>query len=151
LVLQSVGAIEKGNAPHVPQDDSRATFAPLIHTEDTLSDWSLPAHQLHNRIRGLSPEPAALALCKGKRVHLLKSAVHPGVGGQPGEIIQLAFPPPPGGGKRFTKGLWVSTGEGILEILLLRPENKGSISGRDYLNGARLKVGDRFENGAMEL
>jgi methionyl-tRNA formyltransferase len=140
LVLQSVEAIAQGTAPHIPQDDSKASFAPLIRPEDTFLDWSWPAVKIHNRVRGLSPEPGVSAHWREKRVRIMKTrlVVPPGEEEPqaPGEILHAD-----------RHGLIVAAGEGALELLMVRPENKGSITGIDFINGARIKVGDCFENG----
>lgn len=140
LVVRSVEAIAQGIAPHIPQDDSKATFAPLIHGSDTLLEWSWPAHKIHNRVRGLSPEPGLSATWREKRVRIMKTRLVPS---QPGET-----PGAPGEVSCASRqGLMVWTGEGALELLMVRPESKGTIPGVDYINGARIKVGDCFENG----
>lgn len=140
LVVRSVEAIAQGIAPHIPQDDSKATFAPLIHGGDTLLDWSWPAHKIHNRVRGLSPEPGLSATWREKRVRIMKTRLVPSqpgdTPGAPGEVYCAS-----------RQGLMVWTGEGALELLMVRPESKGSMPGKDFINGARIKVGDCFENG----
>ncbi len=140
LVLQSVEAIAQGTASHIPQDDSKATFAPLIRPEDTLLDWSWPAIKIHNRVRGLSPEPGLSAQWREKRVRLMKTRLissQPEVRpGEPGEVLHAD-----------RQGLIVAAGEGALELLMVRPENKSSITGIDFINGARIQVGDCFGNG----
>lgn len=137
LVLRSVQLVEQGSAPRIPQDDSQATFAPLLRTEDSFIDWSQSALRIHNRIRALSPEPGVFAYLKGKRVRFLKTRVHPtSENAHPGEVIQCD-----------RRGLLIQTGEGSLEIQELRPENRGSMKSLDFINGARLRPGDRLENG----
>lgn len=61
LLLDTVNLIESGNAPSTPQDHSKAIMeAPKIFKEDTVIDFSKPADQVYNFIRGLSPYPAAI-------------------------------------------------------------------------------------------
>ena len=61
LLLETVNLIESGNAPSTPQDHSKAIMeAPKIFKEDTVIDFSKPADQVYNFIRGLSPYPAAI-------------------------------------------------------------------------------------------
>lgn len=62
LLLDTVNKIESGNAPSTPQDHSLANKeAPKIFKEDTIIDFSQPAEQVYNFIRGLSPYPAAIS------------------------------------------------------------------------------------------
>lgn len=137
LLLRSVRLIEQGCAPRIPQDDSQATFAPLLRAEDSFLDWSQSALRIHNRIRALYPEPGVFACLKGKRIRIQQTRLHSAAAsGLPGEVIQCD-----------KQGLVIQTGEGGLEILELRPENRGSMKALDFINGARLRPGDRFENG----
>ncbi len=140
LVLRSVEAIAQGTAPRIPQDDSKATFAPLIQGGDTLLDWSWPAAKIHNRVRGLSPEPGLSAQWRGKRVRIIKTRLVPSQPDEASGIAGMVL-------RANRQGLWIMTGEGAIELLMVRPENKGSIPGTDFINGARIQVGDYFENG----
>ena len=44
-----------GRASETPQDEASATYAPRLTKAEALVDWSLPARQIHNVIRGLHP------------------------------------------------------------------------------------------------
>ncbi|OWY25433.1 methionyl-tRNA formyltransferase [Sphingobacteriales bacterium UPWRP_1] len=59
LLLKTVQSIEAGNCPKIPQPEGNFLKAPKIFTETCRIHWSLPAVQVHNHIRGLSPYPAA--------------------------------------------------------------------------------------------
>jgi methionyl-tRNA formyltransferase len=144
LVLRSVEAVAHGQAPRIPQDDSRASFAPLIKPEDSLLDWSQAARDIHHRARGLTPLPGLFATWQGKRVQIEKTALPADpcrvpVEAVPGEVVIAGKP-----------GLRVRTGDEDIEILRIRPENKSSMSGRDFVNGFRLKAGDRLGGAAPE-
>jgi len=59
LLLDVLDAIEAGTATEVQQDHVAATYARKIAREDGLIDWTLPAGDIHNRVRGLDPWPHA--------------------------------------------------------------------------------------------
>jgi methionyl-tRNA formyltransferase len=61
LVLETVHAIESGTVHPVPQPESEAELkaAPKLFKEDCRINWELPARQINNLVRGLSPYPAA--------------------------------------------------------------------------------------------
>ena len=67
LLLKTVEAIERGGAPRVPQEHSKATFAPIIKKEDGRLDFSRPARELDCLIRGMNPWPGAY--CKDLKIH----------------------------------------------------------------------------------
>ena len=137
LVLDSLKAIEEGVTP-VPQNDDLATFAPLLKPEDSIVDWGWTATEIHNRVRGLSPRPGLFGHFDRCRVQILKTRVV-----SPSPVEQTVSP---GLVVRADKnGLQVAAGKGILEILALKPQNKSSMNGRDFVNGYRVKPGICFE------
>jgi methionyl-tRNA formyltransferase len=72
LVLQSVQALEKGQAQPFPQPDSEATHAPKIFTETCQIDFNRPVNQVYNFIRGLSPSPGAWTYLDGKTCKIVR-------------------------------------------------------------------------------
>ena len=133
LLLSTLSKLEAGRLTGIPQDDTKATYAKKIEKEDCRLDFSKPARQLHNLIRGLSPIPLAVTtLPDGKLLKIVASKVSSsGSSGKPGEILSLD-------GGRIT----VACGEGALDLLTLIPEGKKKMSAQDLINGRRVKVGD---------
>jgi methionyl-tRNA formyltransferase len=132
LVLRSVEAIARGQAPCLPQEDSKATFAPLLKPSDSELDWNWPAEKIRNRIRGLSPKPGVKTSYQGQELHLLEANVlhEETEDGIPGMIVAGT-----------DVGFKIVTGKGILEVVALKPRNKNLMSGRDFLNGNRIETG----------
>ena len=60
LMVETLRRIEEGNAVPTAQDNSRATLAPVLKKEDGRMDFSRPAEELFNRLRGFQPWPIAL-------------------------------------------------------------------------------------------
>jgi len=90
LMVEALAALEAGTLPLTPQAADGATYARKISKEETRIDWSRPAAEVHNRIRGLSPAPGAWCEMPAgggaERVKLLRSTLAPGAG-EPGEIL----------------------------------------------------------------
>lgn len=118
---------EEGPVPRAPQDSSQATLAPMLDKAMAELDFSKPAKELHDLIRGLNPWPSAWTTAKGKRLKVHRSAVaqEQGKQGAPGEVL-------PG------PDLTVACGQGSLTLLEVQPEGKGRMSGAAYLAGARI-------------
>jgi len=67
IALETLLLIEKGEFTSYPQtclEDTTLKLAPKIHKKDTEIDWSLPAKNIIDKIRGLSPYPGALVFLK---------------------------------------------------------------------------------------
>jgi methionyl-tRNA formyltransferase len=146
LLVDALDRLAAGPMAGTPQDPSLVTYAHRLERHESRIDWNRPAGIVHNQIRGLHPWPLAAALLDGRRVLILRSEVAPDqpggrpdgesdapVGVEPGTIV-AADP----------RGLLVQTGAGRLRILQLQPEGKAAMSVRDFLNGRRVAVGDRF-------
>ena len=77
LLVQAIEGLLEGRITPSPQDNDQATYAPKLRKEDGLIDWSLPAQEVHNRIRGLSPWPGSFFLWErpsdGRRIRLTLS------------------------------------------------------------------------------
>ena len=57
---ETVRLIAGGNAPRTPQDDAQASRASMLTKEMAVIDWSKSAREVHNLIRGMNPQVAAV-------------------------------------------------------------------------------------------
>ena len=58
-LVEAVEAMAEGRASETPQYEPDATYAHKIDKTDGIIDWSRPARNIHNQIRGLHPWPHA--------------------------------------------------------------------------------------------
>jgi len=119
-----------------PQRDQDATFAPVLRKEDGLIDWSRSAIEIERRVRGFQPWPLAYTTfnSKGLTIWRAQPVESPNPNATPGEVIVA-----------HGDDLLVSCGEGkALRLIEVQPEARKRIPVRDFINGIRLKVGDRF-------
>ncbi|MGY2778461.1 methionyl-tRNA formyltransferase [Thermostichus sp. MS-CIW-23] len=140
LLVETLLKLEKGELTPIPQDGSRATYAPLLKKQDFHLDWQRPAQALHNQIRAFSPD--CFTSLRGQRIKIVRSAspqLHPPPGdlpqGSPGEVVGLAR----------GEGVYAATGEGSLLIRRAQLPGRKEQSAWDLVNGGQLKVGMRFE------
>jgi len=117
-----------------PQHDADATFAPVLKKEDGLIDWSRSAFEIERRIRGFQPWPNAYTIYNAKGLTIWSAEPSTIANATPGEIVVAQ-----------RDELIVSCGdETSLRLLEVQPEARKRIAARDFINGMRLKVGDRF-------
>jgi len=69
-VLDAVALIREGRAPRIVQDESRATYDPLCRDEHAAIDWTRPAAEVHDLIRGCDPQPGAHTTWRDARLRL---------------------------------------------------------------------------------
>ena len=131
LLLETLEKLEQGTLTPVPQNEEDSTHAPMLSKELSVIDWSKPARELHNLIRGLNPWPSAYSYLDGKKLKIHASRVVEGSGEA---------------GKAFAKdgNLLVYCGEDALELTEIQTENGKRMDGMSYLLGHPLTKDSRF-------
>jgi methionyl-tRNA formyltransferase len=134
-LVEVVDAMAEGRASEEPQDDAQATYAAKIEKTDGVIDWSRPAREIHNQIRGLHPWPHAFADLAGERTILLKSAIESERADEaaPGLVLEARG-----------DNLLVGTGRGVLRLLTLQREGRRPVTAREFLAGRQIAPGARF-------
>lgn len=132
LITRALPLIAAGKLVPLAQDASKATMAPLLKKGDGLVDWKLPAAEIHNRVRGLSPWPGAYCFLDGKMVKIIKTEVIDGAG-EPGTLYE-----------KDKNTLGAGTGSGILRILSLQPEGGKPMTASEFMRGHRGIAGKKF-------
>ena len=119
------------------QVDAAATFAPILRREDGLVDWELSATEINNRIRGFQPFPSSYSHYNEQRVTIWKAKITEATASDKsllGTVISLE-----------QKLIAVTCGGNtVLLIEEIQPEGKRHMHAADFINGNRLKIGDRF-------
>jgi methionyl-tRNA formyltransferase len=69
-MMEAIELIKSGRAPRIAQDESKATYEPICRDEHAKVDFTKPASDVHNLIRGCDPQPGAFADLEGRRIRL---------------------------------------------------------------------------------
>ena len=89
-IVESVALIKSGQAPKLPQDDSLATYEPPCDDRVAAVDWSKPASDIYNLIRGCDPQPGAYSTIKGSKVRFYNARLLEATTDKvPGEIVDI--------------------------------------------------------------
>lgn len=137
LTIETVDHILAGDLRPVSQESltggTEPTPAPKIHAEDMLIDWTRPAREVHNMVRGLAPYPAARSsMVRGDKGEICK-IITTKVAGQGAPVLA------PGQIAVSDGHLYVGCGAGsAVEVLRLHPAGKKAMATVDYLRGARI-------------
>ena len=131
LIVTTLDKLEKGEITPCRQDESLATHTSKIDKSRCLIDFTKPAAEVHNQIRGLSPWPVATALIGGRRlkIHASRLSSHSGIAGT---VLSV-------------KPLVIACGEGAVELLEVQPEGKKRMSAEAFLAGHPLNVGQSVD------
>jgi methionyl-tRNA formyltransferase len=116
------------------QDDSLSCYASMMKKEDGLLDWSRPAQQLHNQVRGLDPWPGAYTYLGSDVLKIATTRIGE-ASGEPGTILATD-----------KNGVCVACGEGSLIIGTLQLPGKKRLDAAAFLSGHPLPVGTKLSN-----
>lgn len=119
-----IGLIDKTITPQKQCEEGICT-ANKLTKEETLIDWSKPAREIHNLVRGIYKFPSAYFVHNNKIVKVLETRVVEG-NGACGEFV------------RFSRdGVEVGCGKDCILLVKVKPEGKGEMFARDWANGIR--------------
>ncbi len=134
LIVSTLRKLDRGEIQPQPQDEALATHARPLKKEDGRVDWNTRPQEIYNRIRGLEPWPGAFTKFRGQLCQLW---------GRPAEHQQT--PQAPGTILSSGSDALVECGNGtFLQIEAVQLEGRKRIPVRDFVNGARLKPGEKF-------
>lgn len=126
LLLKTMPDIISNKVKPIKQDDSEATYAPLIKREDELVDFNKKSLEIYNQIRGLNPYPVAYATLDGKVIKIYSATIKDNIytSKQNGEIVRI-----------YDDGIGISTSDSEIILKEIKPEGKRKMSVKEYLNG----------------
>ncbi len=134
LLLEAIDKISDGSIKEIPQDDSKATYAPKIDKSLSKIDWNSSAKDISAKIRALDPWPGAVSTVKDKELKLFSSSVvdfsHKGT---PGSIYAIE-----------QEGVIIETAEGLVLVREFQAPGRKRLKAKEFLKGFPLKKGDRF-------
>jgi methionyl-tRNA formyltransferase len=114
----------------VPQRHEEATMAPRLKKSDGVLNWTRPARDLVNLVRGCNPWPGATTVTPGGPLTVWRATA-----------VTESVPVPAGMLVAHGRTLAVATGDGILLPTEVQPDNRRPMPWADYLRGARLSAG----------
>ena len=132
LLVAHLADIVRGNISAVEQDESLATYAAKIRTEDAAIDWQRPATELERLVRAYNPAPGAYFMLDDIRIKCWRARQIAAVDEAPGTLVAAG-----------RDGIIVACGDGALNIESLqrpgkRPITAGEFSTQMDLVGRRL-------------
>jgi methionyl-tRNA formyltransferase len=130
LLIETLDKYISGQIIPIKQDESKVTFAPPLKKEESVIDFSRPATEIRNTMRGFG-----YAVCSYKGTPIkIYNAETVDLEGDNGEVLRAQ-----------KKELVVACGDGALKINELQMSGKKKMATADFLNGVKIAVGDKFE------
>jgi methionyl-tRNA formyltransferase len=127
LAVEKIPSWLEGKLPAVPQDHDRHTMAPMLAKETGRLDWTRPAKELSDLIRGVTPWPGATTELLGQALKINAARWEPGeAGNAPGTLLALD-----------ADGWRVATGDGVLVLTAVQTPGKPARAAADVARGWR--------------
>lgn len=135
-IVEAVDLINKGEAPRIPQDESKATYEPPCDDRVASIDFEKRIDEVYNLIRGCDPQPGAYTTVKDKKIRFYDAKMSFTPIEKPlGEIVSIE-----------EGGLGIAVRGGIIRIGKSRVDKGEKIGPIEFAQSMVMKVGDRFGN-----
>lgn len=129
LLLKTVKGLEEDSITPIKQDETQATYAPIIKKSDGLIDWSKSAFEINCKIRGLHNWPVAFTKLGGKMLKIFSADILE-KSGKAGEVLESK------------NEIIVACGKNALKINELQLEGSKRMKTEDFLRGK--KIDEKF-------
>lgn len=134
LLIKTLNEIRHGAIAPIEQDNSQATYAPMLKKHDCHIDWNKDAVSIRNLVRGLNPLPGAYTYIDKRILKIYKGDVKSGnVDEKAGTVVDVS-----------SKGIEVAAGNSIFVITELKPENKNKMTAKEFIRGYKIGKGQIF-------
>ena len=125
LIEKTLTGLVDGTIKPVKQCENGVCMANKLTKEETAIDWTKPAVEIHNLVRGIYRFPSAHFLYNGKLIKVMNTRPVEG-SGKPGEFLGVT-----------KEGVKVACGSGCILLERVKPEGKGEMPARDWYNGLK--------------
>jgi len=128
-ILDALRQIEAGTAPRLPQDNTAATYAPMLTKEDGRVNWNSATQKIINQVRALDPWPGTFTMHDGKPLKIWDYAFVEFNEGKPGQVLEA------------NQHLLVKTDDAALAIKSIQAQGGKRMPAGDYLRGHPISPG----------
>lgn len=130
LLLHNLPLIDSNQLTPIPQDDQKATYAPMIHKSEGRIDFTKPATEIERQTRAMNPWPVAYTTYGGQPMKIWQASVdEEAESTSPGTITAVS-----------PQGITVATGSGSLIITEIQMPGKKKMPVSDYIRGNRIEI-----------
>lgn len=135
LMVETLKKLKAGDIEPIIQDESLASYAPLMDKQMGEIDWRLPALDIHNLVRGLRPWPGTFSRFRGDVLKVIETSLKDLPDGS-GSLLR------PGTVVKEKKRILVACskdGSQRIELVSVQPPNKPKLNSFDWANGIRIE------------
>ena len=132
VLKETIDLIAKGEAPRIPQNHEEFTYAPMMNKTLGHIDFSKPAKEIHNLVRGVNPWPSAYTTYKDQTMKVWKTKVLDETSEKKaGTILKVD-----------KEGIRVSTNDNVLLIKEIQMPGKKRVLVEEYIKGNSIETNE---------
>jgi methionyl-tRNA formyltransferase len=137
LMVATLDGLEDGTVEPRPQPEDGANVTPMLRRTFAKVDWTMPARQLVNRLRGFTPWPGLYTKFRGGRLKIFGlEEVRPAPAGREEAGVVLDAGPP---------GILIRCGRGSAALITeMQREGRRRLPADAFLIGERVSRGEVF-------
>jgi len=142
LMAETLRGLARGTIVPRQQSSEQASVAPMLKKEDGRIDWSRPAQEIFNRMRGFAPWPGAYTTFRGQTCHIWGEPASNDLSEQNAQQSKTGVP-----GSLLVQrdAAVVCCGDATyLRLLSVKLEGRKQVSAAEFANGAHLHSGEHF-------
>lgn len=133
-IMEAIEQIDSSTVSYQAQDHSLATKAPKLKKSEGEINWDLNATDIYNKIRAFKPFPGTYTFYNSKKIGIERAnPIDEKTSDELGTIVRID-----------KDSFYVACNNSILQILEVKPEGKKSMPVKAFLNGAKIKYGDKL-------
>lgn len=143
VLSETLAKLREGSLKRVPQVEEEATYAPVVTKETGLIDWTASPEKIHNLVRGTNPWPGAYTyLKKNMRMRIWKTKLLPADPTSLPHSDTINEANPGSIYKVNREGIYVYTGDGLLQIIEIQFDSSRKMSVDEYIHGHKINEGE---------
>ncbi len=136
LLLEVLPCWLRGELTPQAQDEAEATYSSRLSKKSGEIDWHLSAVDIWRRVRAFHPWPGCYTRWQGRQLKIIEAVPLPRESTlEIGQVIAL---------NKEETVFGVSTGDGVLGVLMVQLEGKRAMSAAEFLRGQRRFIGARL-------
>ena len=132
-LLEALPSVLDGTAVYTPQNHAQATFCKMLKKEDGKIDWNVGVRALSCHVRGMNPWPSAFCTIGGKLFKVWRVSRYDDAVVAPCGTVCVA---------NAKEGIVVQAADGRVCLEEVQAEGSRRMSGREYMVGHTLPIGE---------
>lgn len=136
MLVKTLKEYIDGKVVPIKQKEDGVKYADKIVKDEAIINWSLPSINIFNKVRAFDPFPSTYTFLSGVKIKIVETKLcKDSHQFEPGTIIECN-----------NKIIVACGNKSTLEIKHLQKSGKNIMSVKDFLNGTKISIGEKFGN-----